>query len=721
MNSGARQKRAALIDLNRLVGEEKLSHYHWTIDGTGFLGNLRKIFNILDDEDCWERFTVLANRCLILRQQNCRPKGQELRVGLHGSQSKHCLFGDGRLSPLLVEDTKRILSYIVDGESSSQALHRDFGKGIESWQDKCVDCIPVDNHFEPALRRKLVLAQDKYGLLVPAVALSEDERPESCSNEGCGRPLLGSRNGASEHVTSTSEAERESGPQHSLPSRPSSAPLRDQIQSDMFSDQAHHASAASDLSCMQCQQTQGCKLCTVPSQYSAEYKRKLSAAAHTALSAHRDTAEDSTARHFLDTLIFASSHYISKDAMPDNTTNISRSDADVLVVSKHDMARPDFLPEKPCIVREIFEEPEAITPDFYAEVLEGMYFGRKMSVRQENAQVPDLVPVSDVTRLLRGEGDPRAANALSMQRNLSTNLPFFMQTKHFSLLHRLIKSCKAGVEGKADKQTHLTAFDVSSCEGFEILGFGGAFSGPHRDIMGGTWLRNLFGTKLWWIIDTEMMTEQDWQDFHLAGPEWKPAPGMAKALLLEPGDVLVMPHTVTPAPHAVLTLKTCLMTGGMFWDERCVKQLINFFIDTGKAWNTTNEPPPFELAAVVRTLQEYLLRDQQKNAVVIDLIEDMFKGQYGCNCEGKCGKECGCRKKGVRCTAFCTGHPSLRPLTKKDRACMDDPGGAEQVLLPSRKRTRVENTQESSSAGGQTTASERSEKSTRQKKKPSRR
>lgn len=55
------------------------------------------------------------------------------------------------------------------------------------------------------------------------------------------------------------------------------------------------------------------------------------------------------------------------------------------------MARPDFVPEKHGPVREVFEEPTAITPDSCAEVLEDMQFALKMLVRWENAQVPDLV------------------------------------------------------------------------------------------------------------------------------------------------------------------------------------------------------------------------------------------------------------------------------------------------------------------------------------------
>ena len=75
------------------------------------------------------------------------------------------------------------------------------------------------------------------------------------------------------------------------------------------------------------------------------------------------------------------------------------------------------------------------------------------------------------------------------------------------MLDTLVRGVKAKYVGRIGKKTYLTPFDVGSCQSFEILGLRGAFSGAHMDALGGTWLRNLFGTKLWIIVPKQLITD----------------------------------------------------------------------------------------------------------------------------------------------------------------------------------------------------------------------
>lgn len=75
------------------------------------------------------------------------------------------------------------------------------------------------------------------------------------------------------------------------------------------------------------------------------------------------------------------------------------------------------------------------------------------------------------------------------------------------MLDTLVRGVKAKYVGRIGKKTYLTLFDVGSCQSFEILGLRGAFSRAHIDALGGTWLRNLFGTKLWIIVPKQLITD----------------------------------------------------------------------------------------------------------------------------------------------------------------------------------------------------------------------
>lgn len=81
------------------------------------------------------------------------------------------------------------------------------------------------------------------------------------------------------------------------------------------------------------------------------------------------------------------------------------------------------------------------------------------------------------------------------------------------------------------------------------------------DALGGTWLRNLFGWKLWFIVPESNISEEDWKVFGKEGHHWNPG-SKARGILLRPSDVFFMLLGMCVI-HAVFTLETCLMEGGI--------------------------------------------------------------------------------------------------------------------------------------------------------------
>ncbi|KAF2211404.1 hypothetical protein CERZMDRAFT_43641 [Cercospora zeae-maydis SCOH1-5] len=249
-------------------------------------------------------------------------------------------------------------------------------------------------------------------------------------------------------------------------------------------------------------------------------------------------------------------------------------------------------------------------------------------------------------------------NALSLPLILRANPPAITRCPRLGLLSDVIPAAKTRAAASMEKQLESTPFDVESCEGFSIYGDAGVFSGMHRDFLGGTWLRNIFGMKLWWFVPWTSMTDVEKEDFQDKGYRWNPG-SKARALLIKPDQVLVMP---SPLPHAVLTVENCLMEGGMFWDRENITGTLENLQYTMKNWSTTNELPPFQLPDIIDEL-ERMTKGHRSIRAIIDHLRTL-----GCQCRGICSSRCKCRS--TRCTRWCTDHPTL-PL---NMACMLEAG-----------------------------------------------
>jgi hypothetical protein len=94
-----------------------------------------------------------------------------------------------------------------------------------------------------------------------------------------------------------------------------------------------------------------------------------------------------------------------------------------------------------------------------------------------------------------------------------------------------------------------------------------------------------FGSKAW--ISARSMSDEDWKDFAQHGEKWSPG-DKSRVIILEKDDVLPMVPGLRLL-HAVFTLETSLMEGGMLWVEYNIPQLLDELLWVGQNQSYTNE------------------------------------------------------------------------------------------------------------------------------------
>ncbi|KAF1818161.1 uncharacterized protein K489DRAFT_296264, partial [Dissoconium aciculare CBS 342.82] len=224
-------------------------------------------------------------------------------------------------------------------------------------------------------------------------------------------------------------------------------------------------------------------------------------------------------------------------------------------------------------------------------------------------------------------------NALNMPDYLSAAEPAFLQKHSFKLLKTLAWR-QMSSSGKAA--------DITECLRFNIFGCTGAFSAPHCDILSGTYVTCVFGIKLWMWVDPNKMTAADWAEYERAGEKWIPTRAPIYGVLVRPGFTFVMPPGQRII-HAVHTVQTSVMTGGMFWDEACVVQHIHNCAYFLKNPSLTNEPTVLDFGETFTCL-ESLIRDSRPHldtpALHKSILEVM---RLFCKCSPPCSAQCRCR------------------------------------------------------------------------------
>ena len=81
------------------------------------------------------------------------------------------------------------------------------------------------------------------------------------------------------------------------------------------------------------------------------------------------------------------------------------------------------------------------------------------------------------------------------------------------------------------------------------------------DVLNGTYVLAVSGFKLW-FVPSRPLSEQEAREFGKEGPSWKPLVDLFQAVLIRPGDILIMRPGYL-IPHFVLTAEDSLMMGGM--------------------------------------------------------------------------------------------------------------------------------------------------------------
>ena len=415
-----------------------------------------------------------------------------------------------------------------------------------------------------------------------------------------------------------------------------------------------------------------CALCQVPIDLDRPTRHKLFEYGHHAQELER-MAPNETLRRWIEQLTFA--RYLR---------NTTEGDGDVCLLS-WESCRSQFEKghgfQKPAIIREDFADSEEWTPSRYADLMEIVFQGTEVDVRWHQQPQPERVSVLNLVELLRSQPSTSLSknppNVLNLPDITDAISPSFLRMDRFRLLNLVMERCRADLQKHIGKQVHLSPFDIGSCRKFNILGWPGAFSGPHVDSNGATWVRNLFGYKLWMFVPKSEMEREDWEGFAKDGDMWDPR-GKSRAVLLEPGDVFVMEHGLV---HSVQTLGgtgPCLMTGGMFLDQNDLLHTMETLFWIGKNQNATNEPIAYQLAQVISTLEDMVEQNSRRWFADSDTLLGFRRAMkllrsLGCNCED-CEDKCRCSQEHRRCTPLCAAHHTDESILS---SCMLETGNEE--------------------------------------------
>ncbi|OJD33798.1 histone-lysine n-methyltransferase ezh1 [Diplodia corticola] len=277
----------------------------------------------------------------------------------------------------------------------------------------------------------------------------------------------------------------------------------------------------------------------------------------------------------------------------------------------------------------------------------------------------------DVADMLRAGSSGKLDNArpplnlLNLRDFLELPLPQFLRASRFWLLRtldHLVESATAPECSHMGKRAVARSSDLASCSRFLLYAARGAASGPHVDLLTGTWVQVLSGLKLWPIVTG--LSDEERREFEKNGSDWVPPSEKTRVVLLEPGDLLVMPPGC-PTPHAPITVRDCLMHGGMFWDEKSVVDTMESISWIVQNPNVTNEPIPRQLPEILLGL-ERMMRAKPERFVgegaetseellqrFEAAVRSMRGNHLGCDCTGKCARNtCPCRNSGFPCFKY---------------------------------------------------------------------
>lgn len=202
-----------------------------------------------------------------------------------------------------------------------------------------------------------------------------------------------------------------------------------------------------------------------------------------------------------------------------------------------------------------------------------------------------------ITRL---DPDWGAMNLLNVSDLVDFTLPEFLNRPRFRLLTFIWRRILNTDAGKV-KSAKLSKVDLISCNRFMIFATAGSVSGLHIDLLNGTWIACLSGLKLWPFLPNP--TPKEKKTFEEQGDEYIPEPGRMKCILLEMGDVLIMPPGEI-IMHSPVTIEDCLMCGGQIWDETRIIDILTNMLWIMENPQISNEDTAEQLPAFLEMLEK---------------------------------------------------------------------------------------------------------------------
>lgn len=338
---------------------------------------------------------------------------------------------------------------------------------------------------------------------------------------------------------------------------------------------------------------------------------------------------------------------------------------------------------KPIVIKQKFQDSDMYEPHGYLSILEEKFVAQQVDVQNSETggcrkmNVKDFCAIRAGNKKVDDQMLAATSNAVNLRKIANADAPLLTRMSRFRLLETLTERAKNIGPGK---RISSQAVDVSECIGFDLLGFEGAFTGPHMDALVGTWVRCLSGEKAW--IFAPGMDAKDWDDFARNGPSWCPS-DKGRVIVLEKDDVLLMPPGLRTV-HTVFTLSPSVMEGGMLWDELNIPALLDALLWVAQNQSCTNEVIAYQLPSVIDSLELWLEEHGDRltasgnisnHTGTIEQGIDKLR-ELGCKCISGCTKnpDCLCNIYERRCTAWCAKHPTL-PEQAKGRAhrCMYSP------------------------------------------------
>lgn len=257
--------------------------------------------------------------------------------------------------------------------------------------------------------------------------------------------------------------------------------------------------------------------------------------------------------------------------------------------------------------------------------------------------------------------------------------PAFLNRRRFGLIPAINSRLEAQWKGEAvaGKRSHAAMLgtrevDLFASTTFSLFGQRGSFTGFHVDNPDGTWVRNIWGLKVWIFPANWTATERE--VFEEEGDDW--IPQAVKIIVLEPGDILVMPPGEI-VPHAVLTLADSHMVGGMFLDTNRVLDMVEKVLWITKNPSVTNEAIPLQLLRGWDHLRDLFMESEPSEVerTRFGELSRTLRGELSCSCTGPCETRCiscKCASSAAQdrtCTSWChaTQPASRRRKTAKGK------------------------------------------------------